>query len=226
MRERFERQLQELNDKLKIMGELIEVAIEESAEALVKGDVELAKAAIKAESRVDDMERDIERLCLTLLLHQHPVAGDLRNVSAALKMITDLERIGDQASDIAEIVISMGGQTNINPPEHLASMAQTAISMVKLSVEAYIHKDEAMALDVMKMDDIMDDYFVITRKEIVEEIMRDKASADKLLDLFMVTKYFERIGDHAENLAEWVEYAITGVHRSAVEIIHPELLDK
>ncbi len=223
----FDKQLDELNDKLKKMGEAIECSIERASEALIKKDVKLAKMAIDCDSQVNDMEREIERICLALLLHQSPVAKDLRQISAALKMITDMERISDQAADIAELVILIAesGADYFKPLVHLPKMAETAISMVTLSVEAFINKDEAMAIDVMKMDDIMDEYFVLIREEIIAHISEKIDNAAQALDLFMITKYFERIGDHAENLAEWAEFAATGVHRRAIEVVHPELFE-
>ena len=213
MRKQFDEQLDLLNKELLEMGALIEHAIESASQALIDQDIELAKKAIAFDKQVDRKERYIEALCLRLLLHQQPVASDLRQISAALKMITDMERIGDQASDISEIVIYLAGAPYIKKLEHLPQMAQTAIRMVSGSIDAYIKKDLVLAKKIIQMDDIIDDLFIMVKNELVERIHQNPNNGDQAVDLLMVAKYFERVGDHAENIAEWVEYSITGVHK-------------
>jgi phosphate transport system protein len=213
MRSQFEEQLNMLNNELLEMGALIEHAIESASQALVNQDVEAANKAIAFDKEVDQKERDIEALCLKLLLQQQPVARDLRQISAALKMITDMERIGDQASDISGIVIYLAGTPYIKKLEHLQQMAEAAIRMVRRSIDAYVKKDLDLAKQVIKMDDIIDDLFIIVKNELIERIHQNADNGEQAMDLLMVAKYFERIGDHAENIAEWVEFSITGVHK-------------
>lgn len=217
MRSKFDEQLNQLNTELLQMGALIEHAIESASQALINQDKEAAAKAIEFDSHVDQKERDIEALCLKLLLQQQPVARDLRQISAALKMITDMERIGDQAADISGIVIYLAGQPYIKKLEHLPQMADAAIGMVKGSIDAYIAKDLAMARRVIAMDDIIDELFGIVKNELIQLIHNNAENGEQAIDLLMIAKYFERIGDHAENIAEWVEYSITGRHKG-VEI--------
>jgi len=213
MRKQLDEQLDLLNKELLEMGALIEHAIESASQALIDQDIELAKKAIAFDKQVDRKERDIEALCLRLLLHQQPVASDLRQISAALKMITDMERIGDQAADISEIVIYLAGAPYIKKLEHLPQMAQTAIRMVTGSIDAYVKKDLALSKKIIQMDDIIDDLFIVVKNELIERIHQNPDNGEQAVDLLMVAKYFERIGDHAENIAEWVEFSITGVHK-------------
>ncbi len=213
MRKQLDEQLDLLNKELLEMGALIEHAIESASQALIDQDIELAKKAIAFDKQVDRKERDIEALCLRLLLHQQPVASDLRQISAALKMITDMERIGDQAADISEIVIYLAGAPYIKKLEHLPQMAQTAIRMVTGSIDAYVKKDLALSKKIIQMDNIIDDLFIVVKNELIERIHQNPDNGEQAVDLLMVAKYFERIGDHAENIAEWVEFSITGVHK-------------
>jgi len=213
MRKQLDEQLDLLNKELLEMGALIEHAIESASQALIDQDIELAKKAIAFDKQVDRKERDIEALCLRLLLHQQPVASDLRQISAALKMITDMERIGDQAADISEIVIYLAGAPYIKKLEHLPQMAQTAIRMVTGSIDAYVKKDLALSKKIIQMDDIIDDLFIVVKNELIERIHQNPDNGEQAVDLLMVAKYFERIGDQAENIAEWVEFSITGVHK-------------
>ena len=214
MRNRFDRQLGQMNEMLIHMGELCETAIEEAAKALEEGNKERAKAVIAADEEIDHMEKDIENLCLKLLLQQQPVAKDLRQISAALKMITDMERIGDQTADIADIV------TASEIPEHqdqilkdIGRMAEAASKMVRSSVSAYVRKDLELAREVMEADDEVDDMFSVIKNELVSLIAKHQENiGDMAIDLIMITKYLERIGDHATNIAEWVEFSITGIH--------------
>ncbi|MBC5690551.1 phosphate signaling complex protein PhoU [Mediterraneibacter sp. NSJ-55] len=218
MRNRFDRQLQLLDEQLTHMGELCEVAIAKATDALQQGDVEQAKAIMAADEEIDQMEKDIERLCLKLLLQQQPVAKDLRRISAALKMITDMERIGDQTSDIAEIVISSNQVTEVDIKK-IGVMAAAASKMVRESVTAYVQKDLELARKVMLEDDTVDSYFNEIRDEMISYIKEEQGhNGGKIFDLIMVTKYLERIGDHATNIAEWVEFSITGVHKDGARI--------
>ena len=213
MRNRFDEQMHALNHELLEMGALIERAIRSATDALEKQDVEAARQAIAADKEVDQAERDIESLCLKLLLQQQPVARDLRLISSALKMITDMERIGDQAADIAELVVFLSSEPYIKPLNHLPQMAEKAIRMVTGTLDAYVHKDAALAQQVMGMDDEIDALFVTVKDELIG-LIRSKAEAgSQAIDLLMIAKYYERIGDHAQNIAEWVEYALTGKHK-------------
>ena len=213
MRNRFDEQLHTLNHELLEMGALIERAIRSATDALVKQDVEAALQAIAADKEVNQAERDIESLCLKLLLQQQPVARDLRLISSALKMITDMERIGDQAADIAELVVYMSKEPYMKPLNHLPQMAEHAISMVTGALDAYVRKDVALAQEVMGMDDAIDALFVTVKDELIALIRNDASAGSQAIDLLMIAKYYERIGDHAQNIAEWVEYALTGKHK-------------
>lgn len=213
MRSRFDEQLELLNKELLEMGALIEHAIKSASQALLTQDVDAANKAIEFDKEVDQKEKDIESLCLRLLLQQQPVARDLRQISAALKMITDMERIGDQAADISGIVIYLAGTPYIKRLEHLPQMADAAIRMVKGSIDAYVRKDLALTKEIIDMDDIIDNLFVIVKNELIERIHEKAENGEQAIDLLMVAKYFERIGDHAQNIAEWVEFSITGKHK-------------
>ncbi|MBA4348285.1 MAG: phosphate transport system regulatory protein PhoU [Clostridiales bacterium] len=215
MRNTFEEQLRLLNQELLEMGALIEHAIQSASEALIRQDVEAANNAITFDREVDQKEREIESLCLKLLLQQQPVARDLRLISAALKMITDMERIGDQASDISGIVIYLAGKPYIKPLEHLPQMAEAAIRMVSGSIDAFINKDLVLARDIIDMDDIIDDLFDTIKSELIDLIRKDPDNGEQAIDLLMIAKYFERIGDHAQNIAEWAEFSITGIHKGS-----------
>ena len=211
MRDKFDRQLERLHVELIRMGALCEDAISAAAEALLKGDSTLADAAEDAERELDRQERAVEDLCLKLLLQQQPVARDLREISAALKMISDLERIGDQAADIAELTryvcLPADRQTL-----HIADMARAVIAMVTDSVDSFVKKDLSLARAVCAADDRVDALFDQVKTELIALIAADAAQGRQGLDLLMVAKYLERIGDHATNVAEWVEYSITGIH--------------
>ena len=211
MRNRFDRQLEELNEMLIHMGELCETAIEEATGALEGHDIARAKAVITADSEIDQMEKEIENLCLKLLLQQQPVARDLRQISAALKMITDMERIGDQASDIAEIIGFLNGRIG-SDAQYICQMAVAAMRMVTESVEAYVKRDVAMAEATIQHDDVVDDLFLKVKNSLIQMISENPKDGEYALDLLMIAKYFERIGDHATNIAEWVVFSVTGVH--------------
>ncbi|WP_352402970.1 phosphate signaling complex protein PhoU [Pyramidobacter sp.] len=214
MRSRFDKQLNQLNNNLLEMGALTEQAIESAVRALSEQDENAARRAIELEQEIDSQERAVESLCLKLLLEQQPVAGDLRLISAALKMITDLERIGDQAADIAEIILRLRGQTYIKPLIHLPQMAARAIEMVTGSIDAFVQKDLGKTKSIFELDDLVDELFRIVKNELVELIRKDASCSEQAIDLLMIAKYFERIGDHAQNIAEWVEFSLTGVHKN------------
>ena len=212
MRNRFEQQLFELNREIIEMGALCEEAIEAAAKALIDGDVILAETVKENGSAIDQMERDIESRCMKLLLHQQPVAKDLRLISAALKIITDMERIGDQAEDIAEIVAFLNGH-NMDGMKLITEMAGETTRMVTSSVDAFVKKDVELARNVIARDDIVDTYFSKVKQGIITWIEEKPEDGEFALDLLMISKYFERIGDHATNIAEWVIYSVTGIHK-------------
>ena len=212
MRNRFDEQLFELNREIIEMGAMCEEAIASAVKALTTGDMELAGRVKANSSAIDQMERDIEGRCMKLLLHQQPVARDLRLISAALKMITDMERIGDQAEDIAEIVTFLNGHT-MEGLELIEEMAREIIEMVTASVDAFVKKDVELAKKVIEQDDIVDNYFSRVKCGIISLITKNHADGELALDLLMISKYFERIGDHATNIAEWVIYSVTGTHK-------------
>ena len=212
MRNRFDEQLYKLNREIIEMGAMCEEAIETASRALTTGNVELAGKVLAEGSAIDQMEREIESRCMKLLLHQQPVARDLRQISAALIMITDMERIGDQAEDIAEIVTFLNGHT-MEGMEIIEEMAQETIEMVTFSVDAFVKKDVALAKTVIARDDVVDDYFSKVKHGIISLIAENPADGEFALDLLMISKYLERIGDHATNIAEWVIYSVTGTHK-------------
>lgn len=214
MRNRFDRQLSTLNDELIEMGSMIEKSIETAIKALVNQDVDLARHAIEADEEIDRQERIIEDLCLKLLLRQQPVAKDLRLISSALKMITDMERIGDHASDISEITIALADQPYIKKLEHIQQMAKETMIMLVGSIEAFVDKDLEKANEVIKRDDVVDDLFDKVKKELIQMIHENADKGEQAADLLMVAKYMERIGDHATNISEWVIFSITGEHKS------------
>ncbi len=216
MRMRFDEQLSLLNTELLTMGALIERAISSASAALVLQDAQEANKAIAFEREVDQKEREIESLCLKLLRQQQPVARDLRLISAALKMITDMERIGDQAADISEIVLQLMGKKHIKELVHLPQMAKTAGRMVTGAIDAFVKNDVGIAHSVIKMDDEMDALFDVIREELVVLMSGDKSISGQAIDLLLIAKYFERIGDHAENIAEWAEFAMTGLYQGEV----------
>ena len=212
MRNRFDRQLEELNNGLIHMGNLIEQAIEAAVDGLVQQDVEKAKQAMEFEEEINHAEREIETLCLKLLLQQQPVASDLRQISAALKMITDMERIGDHATDISELTMFLAKQPHRINMGHIKQMAKETIVMVIQSLEAYVNKDMEQAKSVIVRDDVVDDLFLTVKKEILVILRENVEYGEQAEDLLMAAKYFERIGDHAVNIAEWVIFSITGRH--------------
>ena len=213
MRNKFDEQLEKLHVELIQMGAACEDAISAAAEALLKGDTALADVAEEAEKDIDQREREVENLCLKLLLQQQPVARDLREISAALKMISDLERIGDQAADIAELTRYIHLTDGLSRL-HIGDMARAVIAMVTDSVDSFVKGDLALARAVRAADDQVDALFEQVKRELIDLIAADAAAGEVGLDILMVAKYLERIGDHATNVAEWVEYSLTGIHPS------------
>ncbi len=205
--------MEELHVELIEMGSMCEDVIRKTSKLLQSGDAKVAKEIRKEDSNIDEQERLVESLCLKLLLQQQPVAKDLRKVSAALKMITDMERIGDQASDIAEIIETTDFSVPTNDVK-LAKMAETTIAMVTESIDAYVKQDLELVREVIARDDEVDDLFLEVRQEIADDMV-EAGDPMSSLDLLMIAKYFERIGDHATNIAEWVEFSITGTHKDA-----------
>ena len=209
MRNRFDEQLALLNQELIKMGSLCEEVISLASSALSEGNSELAARVAPLDREIDEKERSIEAICLRLFLQQQPVARDLRQISAALKMITDMERIGDQAEDIAEIITFLNGRTRT---EHMKirEMAKATMKMVTDSVDAYVKQDIELAQTVVASDDTVDNYFDQIKESLISLIAENPTDGGYALDLLMIAKYFERIGDHATNIAEWVMFSITG----------------
>lgn len=212
MRNRFGEQLQQLNEQLTQMGAMCENVISMAAKAIEEEKKELISKILETDAKIDETEREIEDLCMRLLLQQQPVAGDLRMISSALKMISDMERIGDQASDIAEI-LKFIGVGEAKSKLHINDMAKATIKMVTDSVESFVHRDDELAREVVRYDDVVDELFLKIKKELTELIKSGEQSGEFCLDLLMIAKYFERIGDHATNIAQWVIYSITAQHR-------------
>lgn len=211
-RTNFKKQLEQLNDQMITMGSMIENAIETAIAALVSQDTERAEEAIAYDMEIDAQERKIEQLCYQLLLMQQPVAGDLRLVSATMKMITDMERIGDHASDISELTLLMAGKPYLREITDIEQMAKETTVMVTNSVDAYVNRDLKLAQEVISRDDLVDDLFNKVKSEIIGEIRIGLDDGEQTTDLLMAAKYFERIGDHATNIAEWVIFSLTGEH--------------
>lgn len=212
MRSKFDQQLALLNEELTQMGETCAKAIGLAAQALENQDAATAAPVAELEEQTNEQERSIEALCLKLLLQQQPVARDLRQISAALKMITDMERIGDQAEDIAEIVTFLAGR-GPEDSELMREMARATIKMVTDSVDAFVKRDILLAEQVVRDDDTVDAYFDQVKHKLIEKIAAEPSDGEYALDLLMIAKYFERIGDHATNIAEWVIFSVTGVHK-------------
>ena len=212
IRVNYEKELKGIFDSLILMCRHIESAIEKCVKSLIDRDFELAKEVYDEEEQTDRLEREIEQSCLKILLMEHPVAGDFREVLAALKMITDLERIGDQARDIAEIAIQLGDEEYVKKIEHIPQMAVIVIQMVKDGVQAYINHDIELARSLDRTDDKVDELFDTVIAGLIALIKKNSDNVEQAIMFMMITKYLERIGDHAVNIGEWVEYAITGNH--------------
>ena len=210
MRNKFDEQLDNLNSEMIKMGKLCEEAIGAAIKlTMEKDNKELKQEVLEAESEIDRKEREIEDICMKLLLRQQPVARDLRVISSALKMISDMERIGDQASDIAELAEYVR-ESNVKYKIHLNDMAKEVIKMVTKSIDSFVNKDLEMARKVIIYDDVVDNYFDDIKKDLIAMISENKESGEEFLDILMIAKYLERIGDHATNIAEWVEYSVLG----------------
>lgn len=209
---RFEKQLNTLNQQMVQMGSMVEQSIEMAVSALVTKDSEKAHNVIEYAADVSNQERQIEGMCMKLLLCQQPVASDLRMISSALKMITDMERIAVQSAEISELTIRMEETPYIKKLEHVQQMAKETILMVVKSIDAFVNKDLELAQEVIAMDDVVDDLFIKIKQELIGLINQDASNGEQATDLLMIGKYFERIGDHAVNIAQWVTFSITGEH--------------
>ena len=213
-RVQFEAELNEMKDELVAMCRLTADMIANATTALVNFDRELGRSIGESDKKVDEYEMDIEKRCMRILIRRQPVARDFRVVSTALKMITDMERFGDQASDIGDLVYTMPGDTYIKKLTHLSAMGELAVRMVRESVNSFIRNDEQLADEVIALDDAMDDMFIAVKDDLIELIRQDgEKNGDQAITLMMVAKYLERIGDHAVNVAEWTKYNETGVHQ-------------
>lgn len=207
MRKRYEEQLTQLNEEIIDMGTMIVQAIETAVDALIRQDVEKAKKAMESDEAIDHQEKEIQSLCLRLLLQQQPVAHDLRVVSAALKMITDMERIGDHAADLSELTILMAKEPYRMRPQHIERMAKETMEMLTGSLEAYVNKNARKAQKVIDRDDVVDELFLQVKSDLIGLIHQNADYGEQAADLLMAAKYFERIGDHATNIAEWVIFS-------------------
>jgi phosphate transport system protein len=214
MRTKFDEQLEKLNASLVEMGAIVETAIRDATKALVEKDIELAKRTVEFDDEIDEKEKEIESLCLKIILQQHPVASDLKLVSSVLKITTDLERIGDHAADISEITLILAKLEYIKELTHIPLMAEETMKMVNKSIEAFVKKDLKLAEEVIAYDDVVDNLFIVIKGELIDLIKQDVNNTDQAMDFIMIAKYFERIGDHATNIAEWVVFSLTGVHKN------------
>ena len=217
MRNKFNEQLLELNKEMIEMGNKIIDSIKMAIAALESSDPEKAKMIMEGDAEIDRLQKKIENICFNLLIQQQPVATDLRNVTAAMKMVTDMERIGDHAADISEITILMGQESRADQFEHIAKMANETMIMLNHSIEAYVEKDAEKARRVIEHDDIVDALFDAAKKDVIQLILDDSGEGEEATDLLMIAKYFERIGDHATNIAEWVIFSLTTSADSDIE---------
>lgn len=217
MRNKFNEQLLELNKEMIEMGNKIIDSIKMAIAALESSDTEKAKRIMEGDAEIDRLQKKIENICFNLLIQQQPVATDLRNVTAAMKMVTDMERIGDHAADISEITILMGQESRVDQFEHIAKMANETMIMLNHSIEAYVEKDAEKARRVIEHDDIVDALFDAAKNDVIQLILDDSGEGEEATDLLMIAKYFERIGDHATNIAEWVIFSLTTSADSDIE---------
>jgi len=213
MRSRFDEQLTVLNNSLIEMGALIEHAIARATNALFSHDAKTARGIIDGDLVINDKEKEIESLCLKLLLGQHPVARDLRQISTALKMITDMERIADQATDISELCVDLASQEYIAKLDHILPMAEATIKMVTDSIDAFVKKDLDLAQSVINSDDVVDNLYIAVKNDLIAFVHENVENGEQAFDLLQIAKYYERIGDHAVNIAEWVIFSVTGKHK-------------
>ncbi|MBQ6787857.1 MAG: phosphate signaling complex protein PhoU [Lachnospiraceae bacterium] len=216
MRTKFDKQLATLKEEMIHMGSMVEQAIEMAISALAKQDIEKAKKTILYFEEIEHKEKELQNMCFQILLSQHPVASDLRMISSAIKMINDMKRIGEQAGEIAEISIYLADEEYIKKLEHLTQMAKETTVMVINSIEAFVQGDVVLADKVIRSDDIVDDLFVTVKKELIRLIHENPSYGEQATDLLMIAKYFEKIGDHAVNIAEKVIFAITGKEYEAL----------
>ena len=215
MRSKLDEQLNELNDALIEMGSIVKQAIANADKALIEQNVALAQEIMESDDEIDNKEKEIESLCLKLIIRQQPVAGDLRLVSAVLKIITDLERIGDHAKDISELTILLSGSQYIKKLEHITQMAEATMKMVTDSIDAFVKKDLELAEQVIIYDDVVDHLFAMVKKDLIDLMKENPDNGDQAIDLIMIAKYYERIGDHATNVAEWIVFSLTGTHKDS-----------
>jgi len=215
MRKKLDEQLILLDNSLIEMGKIVEKAIADTKKALIEQDTGLAEKIIASDDEIDDKEKEIESLCLKIIMQQQPVARDLRLVSAVIKMITDLERIGDHATDISEITLLLAGTPYIKKLEHISQMAESTMKMVTESIDAFVRKDIDLANEIIAYDDVVDNLFEVVKHDLIELIKKDADNGDQAIDLVMIAKYFERIGDHATNIAEWIVFALTGIYKDS-----------
>ena len=213
MRSRYDEQLALLNNHLIEMGALVERAISNATKALMAQDAVIAQSTMEGDEIIDEKEKEIESLCLKLILNQQPVARDLRQISTALKITTDMERIGDQSADIAELCVFLSEEEYIKKLEHIPQMAEATIKMVTTSIDAFVKKDFDIAQSVIGYDDIVDELYITVKKDLIELVHEDVRNGEQAFDLLQIAKYYERIGDHATNIAEWVIFSITGRHK-------------
>lgn len=220
MRQFYQEELSQLNQQLIEMGRMVEDAIKAAIKALAERDKKLALEVIRNDEQVNKMEKAIEHRCLMLIVKEQPVAGDLRLVSSILKIITDLERVGDHATDIAEISTHFDEQPFIKKLTHIPQMADATIHMLNQSINAFVTKDEALAHEVIRFDDVVDNHFNVIKNELIEMVHKDRKAGEQAINFLMIAKYLERIGDHAENVAEWVLFAISGNHSNGTDSLH------
>jgi len=215
MRSKFNEQLTQLNNSLIEMGKMVEQSIADAVKALIEQDTALAQKIIDSGNEINDKEKELESFCLKLLLQQHPVAGDLRLVSSVLKIITDLERIGDHAEDISELTLLLADKQYVRPLVNTPKMAEATMKMLTDSIEAFVKKDLELAESVIAYDDVVDELYVTVKTNLIKLIKENPDNGDQAIDIIMIAKYFERIGDHATNIAEWVIFSITGIHKDS-----------
>ena len=213
-RKTFEASLEDLNVELIKMGATVETAINSAIIAFKNHDEKLAKEVVDQDRIIDDMEKDIESKCLSLILRQQPVACDLRVVFTALKMVTDMERIGDQAADIAELVMDFTGELGYTSIEHIPAMAEVAVSMVHGAIAAFVNHDVEAAREIIKKDDVVDELFEKVKQDVSKSLQANAKNSDMDINFLMIAKYLERIGDHAENICEWIEFSETGEYKN------------
>lgn len=213
-RKKYDDDLNEMSSLLIKMGAMASDAIEKAMKAMKDMDKGLAKEVVEGDNKIDEMEREIEQRCLRLILKQQPIAGDLRKISTAIKMITDIERIGDAASDIAEISLHLDECTFEGIQKSVFEMADAAKNMVVSSIDAYVEENFILAVNTIKQDDVVDGYFLSIRNELSKRLIKNEHEMDSVMDYLMIIKYLERLGDHAVNICEWVQFYMTGVHKN------------